>query len=62
MVLIQENVTLSAAEQELDDRMVRMVHNAVERSKIKGAPVARYDPIRKAAYLEYPDGKKRYSK
>ena len=45
----------------MNERMVQIVRNAVERARIKGAPVALYDPVRKQAYLVYPNGEKRYA-
>lgn len=61
MPTVQKNVQISAEEQAMNDRMVQIVRNAVERAKIKGAPVALYDPIKKQAYLVYPNGEKRYA-
>lgn len=36
------------------------VKKAIQGTKEKGNPVAKYDLTRKAVYLEYPDGRKEY--
>lgn len=37
------------------------VKMAVKRQQLLGKPVARYDAVTGKAYLEYPDGKRKYS-
>ena len=36
------------------------VKKAIRDTRAKGNPVAKYDLVRKAVYLEYPDGRKEY--
>ena len=36
--------------------------NDNEIKKIKGAPIAGYDTERRLAFLEYPDGRRKYAK
>lgn len=49
-----------------DDEMTRLFRESVrleeEVKKIKGVPIAKYDPNTKEAYLLYPDGRKEYVK
>ena len=54
------NEPLSEEEQALDDRMRRMVQNAIERNRIKGAPIACYDKESKASYLLFANGERQY--
>ena len=48
-----------------DDELTRRFEEAVrienEIKRIKGVPIARYHMERRAAYLEYPDGSRRYA-
>lgn len=47
-----------------DDEMTRRFIEAVrienEIKRIKGVPIAGYDPKSRRAYLEYPDGRREY--
>lgn len=47
-----------------DDELTRRFEEAVrienEIKRIKGTPIAGYDKLRKAAYLEYSDGRREY--
>lgn len=49
-----------------DDEMTRLFQESVrietEVKKIKGIPVAKYNPKTKETYLQYPDGRKEYVK
>ena len=58
---VQRNVPLSEEDRILDERMTRIVKNAIERAQIKGAPVALFDENRNQPYLLYPNGGKRYN-
>lgn len=44
----------------VDIRMRDAVKATMQETLADGAPVARYDDIRKRPYLEYPDGRKVY--
>lgn len=55
------NGPVSKQDQSLDRRIVLMVENAIARTKIQGAPVARYDVEKRKPYLEYSNGKRVYS-
>ncbi len=48
-------------DEELDRRFIEAVRIENEISRIKGAPIARYDLEKKAPYLEYPDGRREYA-
>ena len=59
--IVYKNAPVSDSDRELDNRMVLLVQNAIERAKIKGAPVALFDKEQNRPYLLYPNGEKRYS-
>ena len=47
-----------------DEELTRLFKESIriddEIRRIRGLPVARYDPDTKRAYLEYPDGRREY--
>ncbi len=51
---------ISENDVEMDMRATQAVKNAVEKAKICKKPVAKYDLKTKRAYIEYPDGEKKY--
>ncbi len=48
-----------------DEELTRRFREAVridnEIKRIKGTPIAGYDEKKKTAYLEYPDGRRKYA-
>ncbi len=46
---------------DMDKRVNAGVKAAIERLKECKKPIARYDPVKKKAYMEYPDGTRDYS-
>lgn len=52
--------SISPSDAEMDRRAEEAVKAAIHRAKVCGKPIARYDKIKKRAYLEMPDGEKRY--
>lgn len=48
-----------------DEELTKRFHESIridnEIRKIKGVPTAKYDLEKKAAYLEYPDGRRKYA-
>jgi len=48
-------------DKELDHRFAEATKAAIHRLQVKKLPVARYDIQEKKAYLEYPDGQKKYA-
>ncbi len=48
-------------EDELDEVFAQAAKLIIEKKKLKGVPVSRYDVEKKQAYLEYPDGRKVYA-
>ena len=48
------------SDEELTERFKESIRIDDEIRRIKGLPVARYDPGSKRAYLEYPDGRREY--
>ena len=48
------------SDEEMTRRFVEAVRLDIEKSKIMGLPIARYDVETKQAYLEYPDGRREY--
>lgn len=57
----EENNTLTISEQEMDTRAVAAVNAAINRAKICKKPVAGYDKEKKAAYVEYANGERKYA-
>ena len=49
------------SDDELTERFKEAIRIDNEIKKIKGVPIAGYDSERKAAYLEYPDGRRKYA-
>ncbi len=52
--------TCGISDEELTERFKASIRIDDEIRKIKGLPVARYDDELKKAYLEYPDGRRKY--
>ncbi|MCD7855872.1 MAG: hypothetical protein LUG66_09720 [Clostridiales bacterium] len=52
---------LSDSDREMDARARQAVKVAIEKAKFCKKPVARYDVAARKAYIEYPDGEKRYA-
>lgn len=46
---------------ELTERFKEAIRIENEIKKIKGVPIAGYDTEKKAAFLEYPDGRRKYA-
>ena len=59
-ILNELDSTCGVSDEELTLRFKASIRIDDEIRKIKGAPVARYDPEKKKAYLEYSDGRKEY--
>lgn len=53
--------TCGISDDELTKRFEEAVRIEIEINKIKGAPIARFDTKAKKAYLEYPDGSRKYA-
>lgn len=51
---------ISPQDAEMDARAARAVCSAVEKAKFCNKPVAKYDSKSKRAYIEYPNGEKKY--
>ena len=52
---------LTDGDREMDLRATAAVEAAIQKAKICKKPIARYDVETKEAYLEYPDGTKKYA-
>lgn len=57
----EEKSTLTSSEQEMDIRAVAAVNAAINRAKVCKKPVAVYDKEKKAAYVEYANGERKYA-
>ncbi len=44
-------------EDELDDVFAKAAELVIQKKKLKGVPISRYDIEKKRAYLEYPNGR-----
>lgn len=53
--------TCGISDDELTERFKEAIRIDNEIKKIKGVPIAGYDEKKKTAYLEYPDGRRRYA-
>lgn len=52
--------TLSASDIEMDARATQAVRAAIDKAKFCKKPVAGYDKEKKAAYVEYANGERKY--
>ena len=50
-----------STDDELTERFKEAIRIENEIKKIKGAPIAGYDTEKKLAFLEYPDGRRKYA-
>lgn len=55
------DTTCGVSDEELTYRFREAVQIENEIKKIKHLPIAKYDHIKKQAYIEYPDGKCEYA-
>ncbi len=61
MVIMNElDSTCGISDEELTWRFKESIRLDDEERRIKGLPVARYDDETRRAYLEYPDGTRKY--
>ena len=49
------------SDEELTRRFKEAIRLDNEERKIKGEPIAKYDSDRREAYLEFPDGRRKYA-
>lgn len=54
------DTTYGLTDDELTERFREAVRIELEIRRIKGLPIARYDPDKRQAYIEYPDGSREY--
>ena len=52
------NLYISEEDKDMDRRVGAAVKAAINKAKVKNAPVADYDPVEKKSYLEFADGRK----
>ena len=57
----EERNTITASDNEMDKRAVEAVKAAINKAKICKKPIAGYDKEKKAAYLEYANGDRKYA-
>ena len=57
----EEKNTLTASDNEMDRRATEAVKAAINKAKICKKPIAGYDKKRKAAYIEYANGERKYA-
>lgn len=57
----EEKNTLTASENEMDERAVEAVKAAINKAKICKKPIAGYDKEKKVAYVEYANGERKYA-
>ena len=56
--MARDNITLSDAD--MDNRARHAVRSALTKAKVCNKPIAKYDTEARKAYIEYPDGMKKY--
>lgn len=54
--------TLTISDGEMDRRAVEAVKAAINKAKVCKKPIAGYDREKKAAYIEYANGDRKYAK
>jgi len=57
-----KDFNLTESDAEMDARAVEAVKTAIEKAKFCKKPIAKYDDEKKAAYIEYANGEKKYAK
>lgn len=57
----EEKEILTESDNEMDVRAVEAVRAAINKAKICKKPVAGYDKEKKAAYIEYANGERKYA-
>lgn len=57
----EEKNTLTVSDNEMDERAVEAVKAAISKAKICKKPIAGYDKEKKAAYVEYANGDRKYA-
>ena len=57
----EEKNTLTLSDNEMDARAVEAVKAAINKAKVCKKPVAGYDKEKKAAYIEYANGERKYA-
>ena len=57
----EERNTITASDNEMDKRAVEAVKAAINKAKICKKPIAGYDKKKKAAYVEYANGDRKYA-
>ena len=60
-VLNELDSTNGISDEELTIRFKESIRIDNEIRRIKGLPIAKYDKIKKKAYLEFPDGRREYA-
>ena len=56
-----EESTLTVSDNEMDERATAAVEAAISKAKICKKPIACYDKEKKAAYIEYANGERKYA-
>lgn len=59
-IVSSSNRTISKNEAEMDIRAREAVRSAIHKAKTCKKPIARYDRVRKMAYIETEDGRRVY--
>ena len=56
----EQQFVLTDSDKEMDYRATEAVKAALHRAKVCRKPIAGYDEDTKRAYIEYPDGERKY--
>ena len=57
-----EKESLTLSDNEMDKRAVEAVKAAIHRARVCKKPIAKYNKEKKAAYIEYANGERKYAK
>ena len=57
----EKDIDLTESDEEMDTRAVEAVKAAIEKARVCKKPLAGYDNEKKAAYIEYANGERKYA-
>lgn len=60
-IMNDPDITAGLTDEEMTKRFQEAVRIEIEKNRIRGLPVVKYDAVEKKPYYEYPDGKIEYA-
>lgn len=55
-----KRAAITSSDADMDNRARHAVHSALDKARVCNKPIAKYDTEAKKAYIEYPDGTRKY--